>query len=83
MALATYRSTVSTTQDQVDNLVLDLLPPQGQWSEETYLWLTDHTHRVIEFTGGYIEGLPMPTDTNQCILAALYQVFFRVHAGSR
>ena len=72
MASATYSSTVSATQDQVDNLVLDLLPPQGQWSEEMYLWLTDHTNRFIEFTDGYIEVLPMPTDAHQSILAALY-----------
>src|SRR5215813_1430155 len=76
MALETYSSTVSATQAQLDNLVLDLLPQQGQWSEEAYLWLTDHTNRFVEFTDGYIEVLPMPTDEHQTILASLYQVFF-------
>src|SRR5262247_3002787 len=76
MALETYSSTVSATQEQLDHLVLDLLPQQGQWSEEAYLWLTDHTNRFIEFTDGYIEVLPMPTDEHQTILASLYQVFF-------
>jgi hypothetical protein len=83
MALETYSSTVSATQEQLDNLVLDLLPQQGQWSEEEYLWLTDHANHFIEFTDGYIEVLPMPTDEHQTILASLYQVFFRVHAGHR
>src|SRR5262245_45257547 len=76
MVLETYSSTVKVTQEQLNHLVLDLLPPQGQWSEEEYLWLTDHTNRFIEFTDGYIEVLPMPTDAHQTLLASLYQVFF-------
>ena len=76
MSATIYPSTVSMTQEQLDDLVLDLLPPQGQWSEEAYLWLTDHTNRLIEFTDGYIEVLPMPTDAHQTLLAYLYQVFF-------
>jgi Uma2 family endonuclease len=76
MKLETYRSTVSVTQEQLDDLVLGVLPAQGQWGEEEYLWLTDQTNRFIEFTDGYIEVLPMPTDAHQTILAALYQVFF-------
>ena len=47
--------------------IFDLLPNQGGWSDEEYLWLTDHTSRFIEFTDGYIEPLPMPTDLHQCI----------------
>ena len=78
MPLETYRSTVSATQDQLDDLVLALLPPQGQWSEDTYLWLTDQTKRFIEFTDGHIEVLPMPTDEHQTMLAYLYQVLFTV-----
>ena len=76
MALETYSSTVNVTQEQLNHLVLDLLPQQGQWSEEEYLWLTDHTNRFLEFTDGYIEVLPMPTDEHQTILASLYQGFF-------
>jgi len=78
MSATIYPSTVSVTQEQLDELVLDLLPPQGQWSEEAYLWLTDHTNRLIEFTDGYIEVLPMPTHAHQTLLAYLYQVFFRL-----
>ena len=65
----------STSQDEVDNLILDLLPLQGQWGEEHYLWLTDHANRLIEYTDGYIEVLPMPTDKHQSILAYLFQLF--------
>ena len=38
--------TVSTTQDALDAIVQDALPPQGCWSEADYLWLTDHTRRL-------------------------------------
>jgi Uma2 family endonuclease len=65
----------STSQDQLDDLVLDLLPLQGQWDEEQYLWLTDYTNRLIEFTDGYIEVLPMPTDNHQAILEHLFLAF--------
>jgi Uma2 family endonuclease len=55
--------------------VLDLLPPQGEWTEENYLWFTDHSTHLIEFTDGYIEVLPMPTDEHQGILAFLNEGF--------
>jgi Uma2 family endonuclease len=53
----------------------DILPPQGGWSEEEYLVLTDHRNRLIEFTDGFLEVLPMPTDKHQAILGFLYQAF--------
>ena len=31
----------------VDALLRELLPAQGQWSEAAYLWLTDHTTRLM------------------------------------
>jgi hypothetical protein len=83
MSTETYCSTVSATQEQLDDLVLHLLPVQGQWSAEAYLWLTDHTSRLIEFTDGYIEVLPMPTEAHQTILAALYQALFTFFPGRR
>jgi Uma2 family endonuclease len=76
MAVGTHNSTISTFQAEVDNLILDLYPRQGEWSEEEYLSLTDHTNHLIEFTDGYVEVLPMPTDNHQAILAYLYRVFF-------
>lgn len=74
MQTETPISGVRATQQQMNALVLDLLPEQGQWNEESYLWLTDHTARLIEFTDGYIEVLPMPTDRHQTILLFLYEL---------
>ncbi|MBI3246668.1 MAG: Uma2 family endonuclease [Deltaproteobacteria bacterium] len=74
MQTETPISSVRATQQQMNALVLDLLPEQGQWNEESYLWLTDHTARLIEFTDGYIEVLPMPTDRHQTILLFLYEL---------
>jgi Uma2 family endonuclease len=56
-------------------LIFDLLPAQGHWSEEDYLWLTDHTTRLVELTDGYLEPLPMPTDKHQEILQILFLLF--------
>lgn len=52
-------------------LLLDLLPDQGNWSQEKYLWLTDHTTRLVEFSDGFLEILPMPTDKHQTIVQFL------------
>ena len=68
-------ATTATSQAALDALLCDLLPRQGCWSDEEYLWLTDHTNRPIEFTDGHIEELPMPTDTHQAILAFFYDLF--------
>ncbi len=54
---------------------IDLAALQGRWTEEQYLLLTDQTNRLIEFTDGYIELLPMPTRKHQVILAFLYEAF--------
>jgi Uma2 family endonuclease len=59
------------------DMLEEILPPQGQWTEEQYLVLTDHRNRLIEFTDGYLEVLPMPTDKHQSILKFLFVVFFR------
>ena len=55
-------------------LLCDVLPSQGCWSDEGYLWLTDHGRRRIEFTDGFIEELPLPTDTHQSVLAFLHSL---------
>ncbi len=54
------------------DLLEDIVPPQGEWSEQLYLAITDHVNRLIEFTDGFLEVLSMPTDKHQCILAFLY-----------
>ena len=71
----------SVSQSQVNGLVEEVLP-QGCWSDDDYLWLTDHTRRLVEFTDGYLEILPMPSRGHQRILAFLYSVFHAFVAPS-
>ncbi len=66
---------MTTSQQELHQALLEALPPQGQWGEEEYLWLTDHTNRPLEYTDGVIEVLPMPTDQHQGILFLLAQLF--------
>jgi Uma2 family endonuclease len=49
-----------------------LFPPQGAWTVDEYLELTDSTNRLIEFTDGQIEVLEMPTTGHQLILSYLF-----------
>ena len=65
----------ASSRHALASLLCDILPDQGAWSDEAYLWLTDHTPRLVEFTDGYVEELPMPTDAHQAILAHLYVLF--------
>ena len=55
--------------------LLDILDRQGSWTEEEYLSLTDHTTRLVEFTDGVLEILPMPTDYHQAIVQLLLYAF--------
>jgi Uma2 family endonuclease len=48
----------------------------GHWSEEEYLVLTDHRTRLVEYTAGFLEALPMPTDRHQRLLKFLLFAFF-------
>jgi Uma2 family endonuclease len=54
----------------------ELLPPQGRWSEEEYLVLTDHRNRLVEFTDGFLEVLPRPTTRHQVLQKFLFLAFF-------
>jgi Uma2 family endonuclease len=58
------------------DVLMEILPPQGEWTEEEYLVLTDHRARLIEFTDGFLEVLPMPTRAHQKILKFLFLAFF-------
>ena len=69
------RLAVHTSPAQQKKLLLELLPDQGAWTEEEYLWLTDHTPRLVEFTNGFLEILPMPTDRHQSILEFMFLLF--------
>jgi len=59
-----------------DDRVVSLDPVQGLWTEEQYLAITDHSRRLIEYTDGFVELLPMPTRDHQaisrCLLFALF-----------
>src|SRR5215212_2902545 len=64
------------TEQEWSQVLVDLLPAQGEWSEEAYLWLTNHTNRLIELSNGRIEVLPMPTERHQAMLKHLFLAFF-------
>ena len=52
--------------------IAHLFPRQGTWSEEEYLALP--TNRLVEFSDGHIEVLPMPTQSHQWIVLFLYRL---------
>jgi len=62
---------VPDTQEWKDWLA-EFLPGQGAWSEEQYLVFTDHSNRLVEFSDGFLEAVPTPTDHHQAILGFLY-----------
>jgi Uma2 family endonuclease len=76
MATVAHRSTDLPTDQEWKDVLEDILPPQGEWSEEEYLVLTDHRSRLVEFTDGFLEVLPMPTDKHQMVLKFLFLAFF-------
>ena len=55
-----------------DSTVADLSALKRFWTQEQYLTLTNYCHRLIEFTDGCIEVLPMPTQRHQRILRFLF-----------
>src|SRR5580692_6059567 len=77
MANASSPTTDFSPSQEWKDLLVEILPPQGQWSEDEYLILTDHRGRLIEFSDGFLEVLPMPTDQHQTMLKFLFLAFFR------
>ena len=71
----THATPATTSQDALNALLCDTMPPQGCWSDEQYLWLTDRSRRLVEFTDGRVEELPMPTIAHQVILSFLNDLF--------
>ena len=71
IAIRTDAETLKITRVS-DGLELDLEPIQGMWTEAQYLKLTDATNRLIEFTDGQIEVLPMPTYKHQMIFRFIF-----------
>ncbi len=69
---ATERSLTKEWKDVLEEIV----PRQGEWSDEEYLVLTDHRGRLVEFTDGFVEVLSMPTKKHQMLLKFLFLAFF-------
>ena len=59
--------------------IAKLFPDQGAWSEEEYLMLPGN--RLVEYSHGIVEVLPMPSYTHQMVVAWLYELLreFIVH----
>ena len=76
--MATKTITVPLLDDHAEPAweVALLFPAQGEWSEDDYLWLTDHTRCLVELTDGHVEVLPMPTDAHQRIVLFLYRALY-------
>jgi len=51
--------------------IAHLFPNQGHWSEHEYLSLD--TNRLIEFDNGYLQVLPVPTESHQRTLQLLFK----------
>ena len=66
----------ATSEDALRGLLHEVLPPQGAWRDEDYLWLTDRCNRLVEFTDGRLQELPMPTFTHQAVVLALYRQLY-------
>lgn len=72
MVTDTRQEQLRLSWEKGDEFVLSLSPLQGHWTEAQYLLLTDQTNRLLEYTDGYIEVLPMPTDHHQAMLEWLF-----------
>jgi Uma2 family endonuclease len=51
--------------------IAELFPDQGHLSQSDYLFLTERTNRLVEFSDGQIEVLSMPTTGHQEIVLFL------------
>jgi Uma2 family endonuclease len=76
MATEVEHAIEAPTEQSWKDVLADILPRQGEWSEEEYLVLTDSSRRLIEYTDGFVEVIPMPTYEHQAILKFLFLAFF-------
>lgn len=72
MTVAARQTNLRMIWEKDDEFMLSLDPLQGHWTEEQYLLLSSQTNRLLEYTDGYIEVLPMPTDKHQVILEFIF-----------
>ena len=61
-----------------DGVFVDLRTLQGIWTAAQYLRITNGCNRLVEFTDGRLEILPMPTKRHQAILRTLFLALFPV-----
>lgn len=52
--------------------VATLFPPQGEWSADAYLDLSDRRNRRIEYADGRVEFLPLPTELHEALVQFLF-----------
>jgi Uma2 family endonuclease len=64
-------SPASPGQSQPAWEIAKLFPDQGDFSESDYLFITERTNRLAEYSDGTIEVLPMPTTEHQEIVLFL------------
>lgn len=76
MAIDVRQTNLRLLWEEDGDLVLSLDPLQGHWTVEQYLLLTDQTNRLLEYTDGAIEVLPMPTRDHQAISRFLLFALF-------
>lgn len=73
-AVAPHRTKGCPDESEPTWEVAYLFPRQGKWSEEEYFSLPGH--RLVEFSHGWIEVLPMPTEEHQSIVLFLVQALW-------
>lgn len=72
MTVETHQAKLHIRWQTDDETFLSLDALQGHWTEEQYLLMTDQTKRLLEYTDGYLEALPMPTEEHQDISQFLF-----------
>ena len=75
MATTVQPSTEISPALEWKDVLEEIAPRQGEWSDEEYLVLTGQRNRLVEFTDGHIELLAMPTAKHQKILKFLFLAF--------
>jgi Uma2 family endonuclease len=66
--------------------VARLFPNQGFWSVEEFLDVTSSTNRLVEYSDGFLEVMPMPTLSHQLIVQLLFRLldgFCRAQSAGR
>ena len=67
-----YSTTKPANAPELTWEIAQLFPAQGHWSEEEYLALD--TNHLIELSHGQLEVLPMPTQSHQLLVIALFEI---------